>query len=93
MNPTDDTTPESYFHVDSGAVRFWVRGATDGFVGASIRTAVLHYRFGAAIGGADALDTYLAHRSEIDAAVARRIAQGSREPVMLREADFAAPVR
>jgi Protein of unknown function (DUF1488) len=94
MNPTDDTAPEPYFHVDTGAVRFWVRDATIGFVGASIRKEALHYRFGAAIDGADALDTYLAHRSEIDAAVVRRIAKGSREPVMLRETDVAAaPVR
>jgi len=33
---------------------------------------------------------YAAHRVEIDAAVRRRIARGSIEPVMLREADVAA---
>lgn len=53
-----------------------------------VRKEVLHFRFQAAAGGAAALKAYLDHRGEIDAAVLRRVAAGSIEPVMLREADF-----
>ena len=40
------------------------------------------------VNAANALTTYMAHRVAIDAAVRRRIDQGSIEPVMLREADL-----
>jgi hypothetical protein len=40
--------------------------------------------------GVDALTTYQHHRAEIEAAVLRRIATGSLEPVLLRESDFGA---
>lgn len=90
MDPTvDDTLPEPYFHDDSGSVRFWIRTESGAFVGASIRKETLHYRFHAALNSADALASYRTHRSEIDAAVRRRVAKGSIEPVMLREADVA----
>jgi hypothetical protein len=90
--PVDETTPPSpFFHDESGAVRFWVRVGDGTFVGASISRQTLHFRFRADINGADALATYLAHQDEIDAAAMRRIAAGSIEPVMLREADVAAP--
>jgi hypothetical protein len=81
--------PSAFFHDASGAVRFWVLAEGGGFVGASIAKEVLHYRFRADRGGSDALPTYLAHREEIDAAVLRRLAKGSLEPVMLREIDVA----
>lgn len=84
----DDRLPEAFFHEDSGAVRFWVRTAAGNTVGASVRKEVLHFRFRPAVSGAEALKIYLDHREAIDAAVSRRIASGSIEPVMLREADF-----
>lgn len=83
-----DAWPAPFFHEDSGAVRFWVRTHHGTFVGASIRKDVLHFRFRAVTDGADALSVYAAHRREIDAAVLRRIADGSIEPVILREANF-----
>lgn len=81
--------PSAFFHDATGAVRFWVLAEDGGFVGASIAKEVLHYRFRAELSGTDALPTYLAHREEIDAAVRRRLANGSLEPVMLREIDVA----
>lgn len=80
--------PAAFFHDDSGSVRFWVPTDDGGYVGASIRKETLHFRFQANLSGADALATYTAHRDEIDDAVRRRIAKGSIEPVMLREADI-----
>jgi hypothetical protein len=82
--------PDPIFHEASGAVRFWVQAENGQFVGASIAKETLHFRFRADVSGVDALVTYAAHRGEIDAAVRRRIAAGSIEPVMLREADVAA---
>ena len=82
--------PQSpFFHTESGAVRFWVLTDDGSAVGATISKETLHYRFGADILGSDAVATYEAHRQEIDAAVKRRIAKGSIEPVMLREYDVA----
>ena len=76
-----------YFHTDSGTVRFWV-AITDGLVGASVAKSVLHYRFQPGVLDDDPLETYLSYASEIDGAVRRRVAQGSIEPVMLREYDL-----
>lgn len=81
--------PDPFVHDESGAVRFWVRTDSGEMVGAIIRKEALHYRFRGAASGADVLTTYQANRSEIDAAVLRRVAAGSIEPVILREADFA----
>jgi hypothetical protein len=79
--------PAAYFHADSSAVRFWVEVA--GLpVGASVGQAALHYRFAPGRQGDDAMTTYQAHVEEIHAAVRRRAAQGSIEPVMLREHDL-----
>ena len=83
--------PEPYFHDDSGSVRFWVDSGALAYVGASIRKEILNYRFKSASNAAEAVDTYRAQQTSIDAAVLRRIAQGSIEPVMLREADLDAP--
>lgn len=84
-----------YFHADSGAVRFWVTvpGVEGGIadasvVGASISKEVLHYRYQPQGHGEDPLETYRAHAAEIEAAVRRRVARGSIEPVMLRESDL-----
>jgi len=87
---TPGTLPAAFFHADSGAVRFWVM-TPDGsdWVGAIVRPALLHHRFQGDIGGADALAVYHRHQAEIDAAVLRRIAAGSIEPVLLREGDLA----
>jgi len=81
--------PSPVYHDGSGTVRFWVLTASGDTTGASISKETLHYRFQAELGGGDALASYAAHREEIDAAVLRRIAAGSREPVMLRESDVA----
>jgi hypothetical protein len=76
-----------YFHQDSGAVRFWVD--VDGAaVGASITKAALHYRFRPDARDEDPLETFLANVDEIHAAVRRRVAKGSIEPVMVREFDL-----
>lgn len=91
--PSDEPLPEPYFHDESGALRLWVRTQGGQDVGAILRKEVLHFRFRAAASGADALTIYLAHRDEIDAAVLRRIAAGSIEPVLLREGDFDARPR
>lgn len=83
--------PAPFFHHDSGSVRFWVGMAQAAPVGAIVGKEVLHYRFRAALDGSDAVTVYEAHRAEIDSAVRRRLAHGSLEPVMLREADLPAP--
>jgi len=80
--------PEAFFHEESGAVRFWVRTAGGGSMGAIARKEVLHFRFQEVASGVDALQTYLENQAEIHAAVLRRIAAGSLEPVILRESDF-----
>ena len=84
--------PEPRFHEESAAVRFWVRTAAGDVIGASVPKQVLHFRFNAAnatTGARSAIETYLANRDTIDAATRRRIANGSIEPVMLREHDLA----
>ena len=91
MQQPDIHPPEPYFHDDSGSVRFWVHSGALAYVGASIRKEILHYRFKSANNAAEAVDTYRAQQASIDAAVQRRIAQGSIEPVMLREADLDVP--
>jgi hypothetical protein len=77
----------AFFHPDSESVRFWVPVA-DGFVGAGISKSVLHYSFRPEARDEDPLETFLQHAPEIEAAVRRRVAQGSIEPVMLREFDL-----
>lgn len=76
-----------YYHADSASVRFWVE--VDGVpVGASVSQQTLHYSFRPEAQGEDPLETYAAFAADIDAAVRRRVAQGSIEPVMLREFDL-----
>ena len=78
-----------FFHQASGTVRFWVL-VDDLLVGASIGKETLHYRYQAQRSDDNALETYTQNAAEIDAAVRRRVAAGSREPVMLRDADVGA---
>lgn len=80
-------TQAPFFHEDSGAVRFWVmvHGAP---VGAGITKTALHYRFRPDARDDDPLETFLANVDEINAAVLRRVAEGSIEPVMVREFDL-----
>jgi hypothetical protein len=88
MNRAETTMslPSAFFHEESGSVRFWVE--VDGaVVGASITRQTLHYRYKPDSGNDEALSTYLQNATEIDAAVRRRVAGGSREPVMLRDFD------
>lgn len=75
------------FHDASGTVRFWV--AIDGqLVGASVSKETLHYRYRPGAFDDEPMDTYALHAQEIESAVRRRVAQGSVEPVMLRENDL-----
>lgn len=76
-----------FFHEASASVRFWV--VVDGKpFGASVGREALHQRYRPTTLGDDPLETYTANAPDIEAAVRRRIAQGSREPVMLREYDL-----
>jgi hypothetical protein len=88
MSEAPDAARPPAFHVESGALRFWVDVGGGAVVGASISRQTLHYRFKGDLSGSDALAVYEGHRAEIDAAVRRRVASGSIEPVMLREADL-----
>lgn len=81
---------DSFFHPSSGTVRFWVHIA-DQWVGASIGKESLHYHFRPEARDEDPLDTYRRHAAQLEGAVRRRVAAGAREPVMLRDADLAAP--
>ncbi len=80
--------PAASFHEDSGVLRFWVAMPAGPPMGAILSRQVLHYRFQGAIDGSDAVAVYEAHRGEVEAAVVRRAAAGSIEPVMLRENDL-----
>jgi hypothetical protein len=76
-----------FFHESSGTVRFWV--PVDGkLLGASVGREALHQRYRPTAQGDDPVETFLANAADIEATVRRRLAQGSREPVMLREYDL-----
>jgi hypothetical protein len=76
-----------FLHEASGTVRFWILVEGQPF-GASVGREALHHRYRPTTQGDDPLETYHANAADIEAAVRRRIAQGSREPVMLREYDL-----
>jgi hypothetical protein len=76
-----------FFHQPSGTVRFWVL-VDDLLIGASIGKETLHYRYAPQKVDDDPLGTYTLNAAEIDDAVRRRVATGSREPVMLRDWDM-----
>ncbi len=82
--------PPPTFHLDSGALRFWVATPAGATIGAILSPRVLHHRFHARMDGSDAVAIYETHREAIDAAVLRRVSGGSIEPVMLREHDLPA---
>jgi hypothetical protein len=80
----------AFFHQESDSVRFWV--AIDGVpVGAIVSRQTLHFRFRPGVQGDDPMETYKANADELAAAVMRRVAAGSIEPVMLREFDLRSP--
>ncbi|HMA07335.1 MAG TPA: DUF1488 family protein [Ramlibacter sp.] len=80
---------EPFFHEASGTVRFWV--LVDGRpFGASVGREALHHRFRPTVQGDDPLQTFRDNIADIEAAALRRIAEGAREPVMLREYDLRA---
>ncbi|HWP11897.1 MAG TPA: DUF1488 family protein [Ramlibacter sp.] len=76
-----------FFHESSGAVRFWVLVEGHPFA-ASVSREALHHRYRPTAQGEDPMQTYQDNAAHIEAAVRRRLAQGSREPVMLREYDL-----
>ncbi len=81
-----------FFHESSGTVRFWV--SVDGiFIGASIRKQTLHDCYAPHPKDDDAVATYVRNSAHVDAAVRRRVAAGSLEPVMLRDYDVRATPR
>jgi hypothetical protein len=80
--------PAPFFHRDSEALRFWVQVPGGVPIGAILTKPLLHYRFDAKPDGSDAVSIYEKHRGDIDAAVLARVANGSIEPVMLREHDL-----
>jgi hypothetical protein len=79
-----------FFHEASATVRFWV--LVDGeLVGASVGREALHHRYRPGAQSDDPLETLRDNLPDIEAAVRMRVAQGSREPVMLREYDLRIP--
>lgn len=76
-----------FFHESSETVRFWVLIDAN-MVGASIGRSALHHRYRPGAIGEDPMETFRANATDIEAAVRRRSAQGSREPIMLREFDL-----
>ena len=76
-----------FFHEASGAVHFWVP-INGTLVGASIGKETLHYCYRSTATNDEPLATYQVHAQEIEAAVRRRVAGGSAEPVMLRDYDL-----
>ena len=82
-------TDESTFHESSGTVRFWVL-IGEQHVGASVGKETLHYRYHPTGRDDTPLATFADHVEEIHAAVRRRVADGSVEPVMLRDGDLRA---
>lgn len=78
---------QAFLHEDSGTVRFWVQ-VEGKLVGACVGKQTLHYCYRPDVQGEDPMETYALHTRELDAAVERRVAQGSLEPVMLREFDL-----
>jgi uncharacterized protein DUF1488 len=78
-----------FFHESSGTVRFWILVDGQPF-SASVSREALHHRYRSNAQGEDPMETYRDNAADIEAAVRRRLAQGSREPVMLREYDLRA---
>lgn len=79
---------QPFFHEASGCVRFWVEAAGGALVAASVSREALHYRYRPNERGDDAMVTFGQYAADIHAVVRRRLAEGAREPVMLREYDL-----
>ncbi|WP_349291383.1 hypothetical protein [Caenimonas sedimenti] len=60
----------------------------DALVGASVSPLTLHYSYRPATPGEDAMETFRHNLPHLETVVRRRLASGSREPVMLREHDL-----
>jgi hypothetical protein len=95
QHPRNTPTPEgpmpheTYYDASAATVTFWVE--VDGVpVRAIIGKATLHYRYQKNSSTDDPLVTYEQHAVEIGEAVRRRLAAGSREPIILRDRDVAA---
>lgn len=86
-----DASPSEppFFHEASGCVRFWVL-VEDNLLAASVSREALHHRFRPQAQGEDPMETFGSHLAQIEAAVRRRLSEGAREPVMLREYDLRA---
>jgi len=82
-----DMSFDPYFHEASGSVRFWVPTGEEG-IGAIIGREILSYCFRGRTDEGDPLKIYAAHRDQIHAAVMRRVAEGAREPVILKRHDL-----
>ncbi len=76
-----------FFSERSGAVLFWVPIAGIA-VGASVSRETLHYRYAPQSVGEDPMVTFRTHFAGLEEAVRRRVANGSIEPVMIREHDL-----
>jgi len=93
MTESHDPTPAApvadpaFFHSDSDSVRFWVQTSA-GLTGATVSRYTLHHRYQPDARDDDPLETHRAHLAELEAAVRRRVANGSIEPVVLREFDL-----
>jgi hypothetical protein len=71
----------------AGSARFEVRVA-DHSVTAFISESAWRARFGDGCSDSGFLETVRGHRELLEAAVTRRVAAGSREPVVLRSTDL-----
>ena len=87
MPPPTDPAIAPFFHESSGTVRFWVQ-LEGKLIGASVGRTALHHRYRPTSQDDDPVETFNAHLGDIEAAVRRRVAEGSIEPVMLREYDL-----
>jgi hypothetical protein len=88
LRQEEATLPSPWFHADSGALRFWVALPDGQLMGAVLSARLLQFLYQAHPDGSDAIAVYESNRGAIDAAVLRRAAAGSLEPVMLRENDL-----
>jgi hypothetical protein len=85
--------PPPLFRPDPGDLCVWVALPDRTPIGVILSRQVLLYCFQARPDGSDAVVRYEAHRAEVEAAVLRRVAAGSIEPVILRENDLPASPR
>jgi hypothetical protein len=87
LSRSSSMSHQPFFDHGTSSVRFWVE-IDSNWVAASIRREVLHYFYRSDAHGEDPMDTYRSHSQDIEEAVRRRVAQGAREPVIIREPDL-----